>query len=94
MNNDEKLREALMKCLNYIDGATDLCKEECEAIASFMKDALAAPARNCDRFASCEDACEAYRAYEEDYILRSNNVFDSPLQFTDWLFAEAKGITE
>ena len=65
-------------------------KEEVEA-HRLATEALSTPARNCDRFDNCEDAYEAYKQYEKNFIMSSNNVFDKPLQFAMWLFAEAKG---
>ena len=45
--------------------------------------ALSAPARNCDLYATCEDAYEGYKVYEKVPLI--------PFQFAPWLFAEAKG---
>jgi hypothetical protein len=56
-------------------------------LLSESRAALAAPARNCDRFATEDEAREAYWAYRDP--LEFN---DKPfVAITEWLFAPAEG---
>ena len=47
--NSSKAREALEKCLRYLDiGEAGLSKGECDVMRKVMRDALSNPPRNCD----------------------------------------------
>ena len=61
------------------DGAFGRIKDMAEA-------ALAAPARNCDRFASAEEAWDAYDEWVESYRSRGKT---EPFNEFGWLFAPA-----
>lgn len=45
--------------------------------------------RNCDRFATVDEARKAHEEYRGDYIMRASNKFDFPMEFEAWLFAPA-----
>jgi hypothetical protein len=84
-----KLREALKAigglCTGLMptwDGAIGRIKDIAEA-------ALSAPPRNCDRFATVDEARKAHEEYRGDYIMRASNIFDFPMEFEAWLFAPA-----
>lgn len=49
----------------------------------------AMPRRNCDRFATVDEARKAHEEYCVDYIVRASNIFDFPMKFEAWLFAPA-----
>lgn len=59
----------------------------CEFVSQEITDALAAPARNCDRFATEDEARKAYWAYREPLEF-NNKPF---VAITEWLFAPAEG---
>lgn len=90
-----KLREALKLC---VDEMCDRCRElavargnplpclsGCEPVRK-AKAALAAPPRNCDRFASAEEAWYAYDEWAESYRAQGKT---EPLNEVGWLFATA-----
>ena len=52
-------------------------------------DALAAPARNCDRFATADDARRAFESAHSHGIV--HNLYTAAF---DWLFARAEGVKE
>ena len=60
-----------------------------DAIAEEIRQALSAPPRNCDRFATIDEARKAHEEYRGDYIMRASNIFDFPMEFEAWLFAPA-----
>jgi hypothetical protein len=66
---------------------TEAENDEIEAAFDEAKSALAAPARNCDRFATEDEAREAYWAYREPLEF-NNKPF---VAITEWLFAPAEG---
>jgi len=93
--NAAALREALerIRPLVRATGTTPYVPERKELVdgaLAIIDAALAAPARNCDRFATEDEAREAYWAYREP--LEFN---DKPfVAITEWLFAQAKGGAE
>lgn len=66
--------------------------EEIIHSGSAVERALAAPARNCDRFATYEEAVNAYRAWAERTTGNVSNV--SGRGMLGWLFDTAKGGAE
>lgn len=100
VGNVAAMREALIQCELFLANVCNhghpklnpgdecvACKD-CEDMRSMVCKALdAAPARNCDRFATEDEAREAYWAYREP--LEFN---DKPfVAITEWLFAPAEG---
>lgn len=91
--NAAAMRKALERIVGWCEGChADACEKVCrpeltsESIHAALA-ALAAPARNCDRFATEDEAREAYWAYREP--LEFN---DKPfVAITEWLFAPAEG---
>lgn len=78
VGNGAKMREALLKIVEVLEPFVRYAPSDIYGIA---KAALAAPARNCDRFMRLEDALAAWREV-------------SPAEsgpFDEWLFAEVKG---
>lgn len=61
--NTAALHEALKPVKRYLDGYTVNILE----LRRTVDAALTAPARNCDRFASAEEAWDAYDAWVESY---------------------------
>ena len=83
--NSAKMREALEKCANYLNvGDAGLCKGECDAMREVMQEALSAPPRNCDIYATIGEALDAFYEYQKARQFQ-------PMKFYRWLFAEAKG---
>lgn len=99
--NAAKLREALEKihtiAKTFIDATkmrrvTDSARLDVSNIKDLADAALAtlaAPPRNCDRFATVDEARKAHEEYRGDYIMRASNKFDFPMKFEAWLFAPA-----
>lgn len=90
-SNAAAMRGALESCLDFIiriDRAFNpFMQSLLENAVAKAKAALAAPARNCDRFKTEDEAREAYWAYREP--LEFN---DKPfVAITEWLFATAEG---
>jgi hypothetical protein len=86
VGNAAKMREALRKCDNYLDiGDAGLCASEVRAMYEVMQEALSAPARNCDLYATDDEAYQAYLKVME------NTPEEERVYFESWLFAEAKG---
>lgn len=86
--NAAVLREALERIVGWCEGChADACEKVCrpgltsESIHAALA-ALAAPARNCDRFSTAE---EAYAAWQKHNSLTA---------ICDWLFAPAEGGAE
>lgn len=81
IGNGAKMREALEEIF-------DCCKDSLGYNIAYVEDqarqALSAPARNCDRYRTLAAALDAWR----DVDPREAGMFD------DWLFAEAKGGAE
>ena len=90
-----KLREALKLCVDEMcDRCRDLavargnplpCLSGCEPVRK-AKAALAAPLRNCDRYASAEEAWDAYDEWADSYRAQGKT---EPLNEVGWLFAPA-----
>jgi len=104
-SNIARLREALRLCMGAMckycredakaRGLPMECVNGCEALL-MAKAALAAPPRNCDRFATVDEARKAHEAICEEYVKCHNgcplnneehySAFDC---FEAWLFAPA-----
>jgi hypothetical protein len=81
--NSSKAREALEKCLRYLDiGEAGLSKGECDVMRKVMRDALSNPPRNCDRLPNAKSPLGKPLFMADKIEL---------LQFIIWLFAEVKG---
>lgn len=80
--NTAALREALKPVKRYLDGYTVNIVE----LRRTVDAALTAPARNCDRFASTEDAWDAYDEWVESYRAQGKT---EPLNEFGWLYAPA-----
>ena len=87
--NAAKVREALEWAAQFVEiGVDDERGADGQNIltaAKMARDALAAPARNCDRFEDGPDALDAYRG-----TLRDGEEVRVPW-LLDWLFEPAKG---
>ena len=86
-----KLREACANIAEYARSAQ--CHTEDAHVLGYLnqiegwaKAALAAPARNCDRFASAEEAWDAYDEWVESYRAQGKT---EPFNEFGWLFAPA-----
>ena len=77
-----KLHEALKPVKRYLDGYTVNILE----LRRTVDAALTAPTRNCDRFASAEEAWDAYDAWVESYREKGET---EPLNEFGWLFTLA-----
>lgn len=88
--NAAALREALEWVAQFVDlGVDDEYGADGQNILTAAKTAraaLAAPARNCDRFATAEEARKAFEAAHSRGIV--HNIYTAAF---NWLFAEAKG---
>ena len=80
--NTAALHEALKPVKRYLDGYTVNILE----LRRTVDAALTAPTRNCDRFASAEEAWDAYDAWVESY--REKGETEPPNEF-GWLFTPA-----
>ena len=80
--NTAALHEALKPVKRYLDGYTVNILE----LRRTVDAALTAPTRNCDRFASAEEAWDAYDAWVESYREKGET---EPLNEFGWLFAPA-----
>ena len=80
--NTAALREALKPVKRYLDGYTVNILE----LRRTVDAALTAPTRNCDRFASAEEAWDAYDAWVESYREKGET---EPFNEFGWLFAPA-----
>ena len=97
--NVAAMREALECAKRWLYGMLQFCDRRTRgeeirvpALSAFgtvdrISAALAAPGRNCDRFATEDEAREAYWAYREPLEF-NNKPF---VAITEWLFAQAKG---
>ena len=86
-----KLREACANIAEYARSAQ--CHTEDAHVLGYLnqiegwaKAALAAPARNCDRFASAEEAWDAYDEWVDSYRAQGKT---EPFNEFGWLFAPA-----
>ena len=94
--NVAALREALKLCVEQtckrcrddvaMHGNHAPCLNGCETM-NRAKAALAAPARNCDRFVSAEQAWDAYDEWVESYRSKGKT---EPFNEFGWLFAPAQ----
>ena len=96
-----KLREALVQAELFVGNIVrhghqtlvpgDKCTacDGAEELRDMICAALAEPVRNCDRFATVDEARKAHEEYRGDYIMRASNKFDFPMKFEAWLFAPA-----
>ena len=80
--NTAALHEVLKPVKRYLDGYTVNILE----LRRTVDAALTAPTRNCDRFASAEEAWDAYDAWVESYREKGET---EPLNEFGWLFALA-----
>ncbi len=80
--NTAALHEALKPVKRYLDGYTVNILE----LRRTVDAALTAPARNCDRFASAEEAWDAYDEWAESYRAQGKT---EPFNEFGWLFALA-----
>ena len=80
--NTAALHEALKPVKRYLDGYTVNILE----LRRTVDAALTAPTRNCDRFASAEEAWDAYDAWVESYREKGET---EPLNEFGWLFTLA-----
>jgi hypothetical protein len=78
METNNKLREALMQIYDRVNSLDENCGVDPVEIRDIARAALAAPPRNCDRFATADGAIGAYRQTHRYMVV---NVF------LDWLFA-------
>ena len=87
--NAAAMREALLRC----DAIAQLPEIReyiiVKEMRNLIKGALTAPPRNCDRFATLDDARNAFFA---DYV--PDETCSSANAFAIWLFDEAKGETD
>ena len=86
--NAAALREALEQALAYCesDQKSGIAYSDNDVLVPMLRAALAAPARNADRFATAE---EARRAFEEEHSREIvHNLYTATF---DWLFATAEG---
>lgn len=82
--NAAALRAALERALKWWTEMGNILERE--AVFKQIRAALAAPARNCDRFATAEEARMAFEdAHSREIIL---NLYTAAF---DWLFATAEG---
>lgn len=91
-SNAAAMREALERCNEFFrcddDNKLRLCTLARKADEATQA-ALAAPARNCDRYATAKDALDAFIREKE---IKSADVDNMNLRdFFDWLFAPANG---
>ena len=93
--NAMKMREALLMILGTVDhlqtrfDIPKLTSEEILGLKQIAESALSATPRNCDRFATLDDARNAFFA---DYV--PDETCSSANAFAIWLFDEAKGETD
>ena len=90
--NAAKLREALTDAEKTLyDSSRSMygIPPHLHALLARIRAALSAPPRNCDRFATVDEARKAHEEYRGDYIMRASNKFDFPMKFEAWLFAPA-----
>lgn len=81
-----KMREALKKCVNYLNvGDVGLCKGECDGLREVMQKALSAPARNCDLYATENEAWDAFCEAHPDAVCPSDYWSE---YYQMWLFAK------
>ena len=86
VGNAAKLREALKAICGLCDGLTPTWDGAVGRIKDMADAALAAPPRNCDRFASAEEAWDAYDEWAESYRAQGKTEL---LNEVGWLFATA-----
>ena len=83
--NAAAMSEALETILDKVNGLDEECGVDPVEIRDIARAALAAPARNCDRFADAEAARQAWLADAENW-----DEFGSPkLELHEWLLAPA-----
>jgi hypothetical protein len=94
----EQIREELLR-----DSGCGPATEFHIAVDKITQEALAAPARNCDRFNNADEVVEYYgdEAIKEAWKKLREDIKDGKYEFAvdlvfmiDWLFAEAKGETK
>ena len=99
--NQMKMHEALLKaivlCNDAIEGGEYMGEgpdPNFGKIKELLSGALSAPARNCDRFKTAEEAWNAYDEWEESFKMNRRM---PPYNVFGWLFATAtksKGDTD
>lgn len=94
VGNAAAMREAITKCVDMIAefGNAEIVKDPLDVIIDIdgiFKSSLSSPPRNCDRFATLDDARNAFFA---DYV--PDETCSSATAFAIWLFDEAKGETD
>lgn len=90
--NNQKLREASEQVCAFLEPVRKGMVPKGENLLTALigvKDALAEPPRNCDRFKTKEEAALAYA--EECNAFIPQSVLWQIGEWLDWLFAEAKG---
>ena len=88
VGNAAKMREALLEASIALSSATHhhLTEDDAKECISVVESALSAPPRNCDKFATLDDARNAFFA---DYV--PDETCSSANAFAIWLFDEKKG---
>ena len=88
VGNAAKMREALLEASIALSLATHhhLTEDDAKECISVVESALSAPPRNCDKFATLDDARNAFFA---DYV--PDETCSSANAFAIWLFDEKKG---
>ena len=89
--NAAEMREALMEASIALSSATHhhLTEYDAKECLAVIESALAKPPRNCDRFATLDDARNAFFA---DYV--PDETCSSATAFAIWIFDEVKGETD
>ncbi len=82
--NAAAMRAALERALKWWTEKGNILERE--AVFEQIRAALAAPARNCDRFATADEARRAFESAHSHGIVR--NIYTEAF---DWLFAPAEG---
>lgn len=93
IGNAAKMRKALIIVYDWILKAGNVYgypdnEQKRRQLFDMMTKALSALPRNCDRFASAEEAWDAYDEWVESYRAKGET---EPLNEFGWLFAKAKG---
>lgn len=89
LGNAAKMRDALKQIHDRVNSLDEDCGVDPIDVRDLARAALSAPPRNCDRFATLDDARNAFFA---DYV--PDETCSSATAFATWLFDEAKGDEE
>lgn len=95
-NNDMAMREALEEALAYCesDQKSGIAYSDNDVLVPMLRAALAAPARNCDRFARAAEATRAFQVSRGHAVLADACLWDDRDEigaFIEWLFEPEKG---